>query len=447
MIKNKEFYKNFFRICIVLVMQNIITLSVNLADNVMLGNYSEIALSGATAVNQIQFIYQQLLFGIGDSLVIFGSQYWGQRKTKEIKQYASTAMLFSLTILAIFFIASSVAPYELLHIFTNDADIIQQGVEYLSMVRFTYIFFCFTALLLALLRSIEIVKIAFYLSVSSLILNCSINWVLIYGRYGFPELGIRGAAIGTITARITELIFLILYLIFKEKTLCVKLKDFFTFHREVFVSYFKISLPIILSAALWGVNTAAQTAILGHMSSNAIAANSVAANLFLLVKTAAIGAASSASIIIGKAIGAGKKELVKEYARTLQILFVGIGLFCSIALFMLIEPVLSLYNLSAVSKDLARSFLYVLTATVLLTAYQMPTNVGILRGAGNTRYMMILDFTCIYLIALPLSFFVAFFTEASPVIVIICLNIDQVFKCFPAFFKTNFTTFAKNLTK
>ncbi|MFI3169941.1 MAG: MATE family efflux transporter [Faecalibacterium sp.] len=447
MTKNKQFYKNFFRICIALVLQNIITLSVNLADNVMLGNYSEAALSGATAVNQIQFIYQQLLLGIGDSLVIFGSQYWGQRKTKEIKQYAAIAMLFSLCILAIFFITSSALPNALLHVFTDDAAIVEQGVAYLSTIRFTYIFFCFTALLLALLRSIEIVKIAFYLSVSSLILNCGINWVLIYGRYGFPELGIRGAAIGTLVARITELIFLIAYLVFKEKTLCIKIKDFFTFNQEIFCSYFKISLPIILASALWGVNTAAQTAILGHMSSNAIAANSVASNLFLLVKTAAVGAASSAAIIMGKAIGAGRKDLLKEYAHTLQILFVGIGIFCSIILFILIDPVLSLYNLSPASKELARAFLYVLTATVLVTAYQMPTNIGILRGSGNTRYMMMLDFISIYLIVLPLSFFVAFFTEASPVVVIICLNIDQFFKCIPAFIKTNYTNFAKSLTK
>lgn len=430
-----------------LVLQNMITLSVNLADNIMLGNYQEAALSGATAVNQLQFVYQQLLVGIGDGLVIFGSQYWGNsRNVSEIKKIASIAMRFALVIMAGFFLAASFLPETLMRLFTADAVIIQHGVDYLNIIRYTYVFFCLTTILLSALRSVETVKIAFFLSVSSLLINCSINWVLIYGRYGFPEMGITGAAIGTLIARIAEFLWLLFYLLLKDQKLQIKLKDFFSFDKALCRNFVKICAPIIFAAALWGVNTAMQTAILGHMSSSAIAANSVASNLFLLVKTAAIGACSSASILIGTTIGAKKMDLLKEYVRTLQILFVCIGIGSSLLLLALINPVLSLYRLSAESQQLAHTFLLILCATTLVMAYQMPTNAGIIRGGGDTKYMMILDLVSIYGIVLPLAFFMAFVVKASPAVVVFCLNIDQFFKCIPAFIKVNYGHWVHELT-
>ncbi len=438
MVRDKKFYQQFFKICIVLVLQNVLTLSVNLADNVMLGNYNEAALAGATAVNQIQFVYQQLLLGIGDTLVILGSQYWGKNQVAEVKKTGAAAMIFGLALITIFFINATLNPELLMHIFTADQAIIEQGVVYLSMIRFTYIFLGIVAIILATLRTVEVVKIAFCLSVSTLLINCSINWVLIYGRYGFPELGIKGAAIGTLIARIVELCILVTYVVVKERRLQLRFKDFIHIDREILKAYTILLCPILFSSAMWGINTALQTAILGHMSSNAITANSVASNLFLLIKTGALGAAATSSIIIGKTIGTGKLELVQEYAKTLQKMFVGIGLVGGSILYLLINPVLSLYSLSQESRDLAEAFLKILCIVMVFMSYQMPTNAGIIRGAGGTKYMMYLDMISIYVIVLPLSFFMAFVVEASPIVVVMCLNIDQIFKGIPAFIKVNY---------
>ncbi len=445
MTRDKGFYKQFLRICIVIVMQNVLTLSVNLADNIMLGNYSEAALSGATAVNQIQFVYQQLILGIGDALVILGSQYWGKGETKEIKKIAAVAMAFGFVIIAAFFMSATMIPETLMKLFTTDAAIIQEGMSYLSIIRFTYVLLGIVLILVATLRSIEVVKIAFALSASTLLINCSINWVLIYGRYGFPELGIKGAAMGTLTARIVELVILVLYITFKEKRLQLHIKDFFHFDRDICKTYAKLLGPVLFAASLWGVNTATQTAILGHMSSSAIAANSVSANLFLLIKTGAVGAAATTTIIIGKTIGAGEQHKLQEYARTFQVVFVAFGVIGSIALYSLIQPVLSLYNLSAESRYLAEIFLTIYCVVMLFMSYQMPTNIGIIRGAGNTKYMMFLDLICIYGVVLPLSFVMAFVVEASPIVVVICLNLDQFIKCIPGFIKVNYGNWVKKL--
>ena len=211
-MENRLFYKNFFSIYIALVLQNVVTLSVNLADNIMLGAYSETALAGVAAVNQIQFIYQQLIMALGDGLVIFGSQYWGKRQTEPLKKIAAAAMHAALVIGVLLFVLVSAFPARAVGVFTTDQPIISEGMKYLRIIRFTYLFFAVTQLLLAALRSTETVKIAFQLSVITFFVNCGINYVLIFGNFGAPRLGAEGAAIGTLAARMIECGVLICYI-------------------------------------------------------------------------------------------------------------------------------------------------------------------------------------------------------------------------------------------
>ena len=208
----KNFYRNFLKLCSMLVLQNVVTLSVNLADNIMLGAFSETALSGVTTVNQVQFVFQQLIMALGDGLVIFGSQYWGKKETKPVRKISAWAMCTGIFIALILFILASFFPRRLLGLFTTDQTIIEAGLSYLAIIRFTYFFFAVTQILLATLRCVEIAGIAFGLSVMTLIINCSINWILIYGHFGAPRMGAAGAAVGTLTARIAEICVLITYI-------------------------------------------------------------------------------------------------------------------------------------------------------------------------------------------------------------------------------------------
>lgn len=393
MTKDK-FLKRFFALYVVLVLQNVISLAVNLADNIMLGAYSEQALAGAAAVNQVQFVYQQLLTAMGDGLVIFCSQYWGKRQTGPMKRIAVTAMHGALVLAVILTAAASLYPYRVVSIFTTDAGIIGEGMRYLNIIRFTYVFFAITQILLATLRSIEMVKVAFYLSISTFCINCGINYVLIYGRFGAPEMGTAGAAVGTLTARIIEVLILILYIAKKEKTIHLRPGDYLDQDVTLGKDYVRVCLPMLLVQGLWGVNTALQTVILGHMASNAIAANSVASILFLI-----------------------------------RI------------------PVLGLYDLSNETRDMANAFLIILSVVCVGMSYQMPANNGIIRGGGNAMFVVKMDLVSIWMIVLPLSFYMAFVVKASPVIVVCCLNADQIFKCIPAFLEVNYGNWIRKLTR
>lgn len=443
----RRFLSSFFAIYVVLVLQNIVTISVNLADNVMLGGYSETALSGVAVVNQIQFIYQQLLTALGDGLVIFCSQYWGKGQTGPMKKISATAMHAGLLIAVILFAAVSLFPYQMMGFFTTDRSIIQEGAAYLGIIRFTYFFFAVTTILLATLRSVETVKIAFVLSVMAFCINCCINYVLIYGRYGAPELGVTGAAFGTLTARIAECAVLIFYIRKKEKKLHLTMEDYFHTDRRLTRDYYRICLPMLVVQGLWGLNTALQTVILGHMTSAAIAANSAASTLFLLVKSTAVGAASTASVIIGKTIGTGNAAMAKRYSSVLQRIFLIIGIMSGVLLFLIRIPVMSFYDLSPDAMKMMNTFLVILSVVCVGMSYQMPTNNGIIRGGGNAIFVVKMDLISIWGIVIPLSFVMAFVVKASPAVVVCCLNADQIFKCIPAYLESHYGHWIRKLTR
>ncbi|MGN1166031.1 MAG: MATE family efflux transporter [Lachnospiraceae bacterium] len=442
-----KFYKKFFALYVLLVFQNVLTLSVNLADNLMLGAYSEQALSGVTAVNQVQFVFQQLLNAIGDGLVILGTQYWGKRNIKAVKKISAAAVRYAVCIALLLFVITGLFPEKIVGIFTTEQMIIKEGASYLNIVKWSYLFFALTMVSLALLRTVEVVRPAFILSICVLVINCGINYILIYGRFGFPQMGVRGAAIGTVTARIVECILALWFLFKREKWLEMKRTDLIKIDHQLHKDYLKLMFPLLCIQGMWGVNTALQTVILGHMTPRAIAANSVASNLFLLVKSTAVGAALAGAIIIGKAVGEGNMNRVRDYAKRMQLLFVLIGIVAGTLLYFLRIPILSFYDLSPETKELANTFLIILSVVCVGMSYQMPTNDGIIKGGGNPMFVMKLNILSIWIIVIPISFIAAFVMKASPAVVVCCLNADQIFKCIPAYIMANHGKWMRELTR
>lgn len=447
--KDKGFYKSFFSLWRVLVLNHVIVLGVNLADNIMLGSYSEPALSGAAACNQVQFVFLQIIVGLGNALVVMCSQYWGMRNTTPIKRLTVASLACGMTFAVILFTLASVMPEKIVGIFTDSPEIISQGVEYLEYIKYTYPVFALTSILLASMRSVESVKVGFVVSVITLILNVSLNYILIFGKLGFESMGAKGAAIATLIARCAELLYVLIHVLFIEKNLPMKAKELVKTDSQLFKKYLKTCIPFVVTDGLFGVSTALQTVILGNMDDAAMAANSVSTTLYSVLKVAAIGSATAASVIIGKSIGEGKsKQQIKEYSKTLQFIFICIGVCTGILLFIIRTPVISLYgNISDEAKILANGFLLVLCVTCVGTSYQMPVNTGIVRGGGDSKFVLVLDIISIWLIVLPISFAAAFLWNWHPVAVIACLNADQVFKCLPAAIKVNRYNWIKRIAE
>lgn len=437
LVRDRSFYRSFFKLTLIIGLQNAITIAVNLSDNLILGGYSEIALSASSLANQIQFIATFLMIGCSQSVIIMASRFWGENELHPIRKVAGVGMAISLCISVLMWLAALCSSTWLLSAMTNDATVIQEGAKFLTIVSFSYVFFAVTNVLLATLRSMEIVKIGLIVSLCTLVINVTLNYGLVYGYGGLPKLGLEGSATATLISRIVECFIVIIYVLKHNQALRLQLHDFFKLDRLILKQYAKIALPILLSSLSWAGAMAVQTGILGHMGTSAIAANSVATTIFQFVTVISYASATSSAIIMGKTVGEGLFQKIKAYSKTLQVLYILIGVLTGIILFVAKDHVLFLYSISDEAKDLAAAFMTILSITVIGTSYQMPALSGIIQSGGDTTFVMYNDFIFMWLLILPASLLGAFMFNFSPVIIFIVLKSDQILKCFVALVKVN----------
>lgn len=445
--KDKDFYKTLAHLMVVVVLQNVVAYSVNMADNLMLGAYSQASLSGAATVNMIQFVFQSIVNALGEGVVILSSQYWGQRRTEPVRRIIGIALTGAFAVGLTVTALTSLFPRQIVGLFTTDAAIIEQGAAYLELIRFTYVLFALTAVLNAALRTIGSVNVTFGVSVLSLVVDVSINYALIFGRFGLPELGIRGAAVGTLTARTLEVLVTGGYLLLRDQKLRLFRQGLFRLDKLLAKDYLRVVRNVVASSLLWSLATPIQTGILGHLTADAIAANSVSTTLYQYLKVVTQGEALASGVIVGRTVGRGDMGKIREYSRTLQVIYVAIGLVLGVALYFVRIPLLTLYDLTPAAREMANGILILLCFVMVGMAYEMPVSAGIIRGGGDTRYSLVTNLISTWGIVMPLSFAAAFWFKWPVVAVVACLNSDQIFKCIPAAVWANSYRWVHSLTQ
>ena len=445
--RDKNFYHTFFPLLLIITLQQIAALAVNMADNIMLGRYTELALSGATLVNQIQFTLQQIAAGIGMGIVVLASQYWGQEKIDPIKRIISLGIKVGCVVGIVFFVVSKTIPYEVLSLFTNDQAVIQEGIKYLNVICWTYLVFSISNSLMYSLQSVETAMIGTIMSVSTICINVCLNYCLIYGNFGAPEMGIVGAAVATLISRVMELIIILVYILFVDKKLRLKWFDLLKLDLTYWKDYIRVSTPIVLSGLLWGVAQAAQTSVLGHISATAIAANSIAVVIFQIFAVVGMSCANAASVTTGKTIGEGKLFLVRSYTKTMQMLFLLIGLCFGGLMFLLKDVIVGIYSVSEETQKMAINFLTILSVTTIGTCYEYPVESGIIAGGGTTKYAALVDNLFMWLFTIPTAYLSAFVFHLPPEMTFCFLKADQILKCIPNCIVCNRFRWVKILTR
>lgn len=446
-VRDASFYRTFFPLLLVIVLQQLAALAVNLADNIMLGRYSELALSGASLVNQLQFTLQQIAAGIGMGIVVLAAQYWGQKRTEPIKKIISLGVKCGFFSGVLFFAISQLAPAGVLGLFTRDTDVIAEGVRYLKVICWTYPVFGLSNSLMYALQSVETAMIGTVMSCSTICINVCLNYCLIYGNFGAPELGIVGAAVATLVSRLVELGIILVYILFLDKKLHMKLWELLQWDGTYLQDYLKVSTPIVISGLLWGVAQAAQTAIPGHMSATAIAANSIAIILFEIFAVLGAACANTASVVTGKTIGAGKLDKVKAYSKTMQGIFLLGGLFSGGMLFWCKDWIVNFYTVSPAVKAMAVDFMTVLSVASIGSCYEYPVEGGIIAGGGSTKYAAVVDNLFMWLFTIPSAALSAFVFQFPPVVTFAFLKADQILKCIPNCITCNRYRWVKRLTR
>jgi len=447
MTREKDFYQRFFKLTGAIALQNLILLGVGLCDNMMLGAYNETSMSGVAVVLQAQFLLQMTLAGIGTGAAVIAAQYWGQRRTEPIRRIFGVAFWLALGVGLIFGGLGLFIPEQTLRLLTNETAVIAQGAAYFRAVAPAYPLFALSHVGIAMFRSVESPRVGVYLSLVALGLNTGLNYIFIFGKLGLPAMGARGAALTSAISYAVQFTLLVIYAARFDKKLKLKLRDCLAVRKDDFMSYAKTALPLTGSQVSWGIAMNLQSAIIGRLGQGPIAAVAIAQALFQLVTVVIYAAASASHVVIGKAVGQGDIPRVKTYTRTLQVLFVGMGLCTAMALFFGRNLVIGVYSIAPETRSLALQFMAVLSVTVVGTSYQMTCLAGVVSGGGDTRFVLINDLIFQWGIILPLSALAAFVWQLPPLWVLIFLKSDQILKCAVAAVKVNRFRWIKDLTK
>ena len=449
MIKEKTFYKSFMILALSLALQNLLTYGVNMMDTLMLGRYSQNAMGGVSLCNQIQFLLQMLVVGAGEGAVVMGSQYWGRKKLEPIPHIIGVALRFGGALAVLLFILVFGWPNQILSLLSNDPAVIAEGAKYFSIIRYTYVIFTITNILVASLRSIGVVRIGYMISGSTLVINVCLNYLLIYGNLGFPEMGVRGAACATLIARCVELIIVIWFLKYRENVLNLNLRKLLHIDTSYVRDYMKVSLPVLVNQALWGVAQMVQTGILGHLGGDVTAANAISVQVYQVLSVVCYGAASAAGIVVGRTIGEGNEKKLHPLVTTLQVLFISIGLCSGLAIFLLRGPILAAFGgtLTENAYRLSRQFMLVLAITTVGTSYQMACDNGIIRGGGDTAFSAKMNLISMWGIIVPFSAMAAFWWKCPPVAVFFLLKWDQLYKAIPVGIRLHSWKWVKKVTR
>ena len=448
MIKEKTFYKSFMILALSLALQNLLTYGVNMMDTLMLGRYSQNAMGGVSLCNQIQFLLQMLVVGAGEGAVVMGSQYWGRKKLEPIPHIIGVALRFGGALAVLLFILVFGWPNQILSLLSNDPAVIAEGAKYFSIIRYTYVIFTITNILVASLRSIGVVRIGYMISGSTLV-NVCLNYLLIYGNLGFPEMGVRGAACATLIARCVELIIVIWFLKYRENVLNLNLRKLLHIDTSYVHDYMKVSLPVLINQALWGVAQMVQTGILGHLGGDVTAANAISVQVYQVLSVVCYGAASAAGIVVGRTIGEDNEKKLHPLVTTLQVLFISIGLCSGLAIFLLRGPILAAFGgtLTENAYRLSRQFMLVLAITTVGTSYQMACDNGIIRGGGDTAFSAKMNLVSMWCIIVPFSAMAAFWWKCPPVAVFFLLKWDQLYKAIPVGIRLHSWKWVKKVTR
>ena len=411
-----------------MALQNLINTGVSACDVFMLGKVGETALSASSLARQVQYIMSLFLFGLTSGATVLTAQYWGKGDKKTIERILAMGMCMAVAVTAIFTLVSLLMPETLIRIFTNESEVIREGVKYLRIVAFSYIAIGITDVYLYIMRSVERIKVATAVYLSSLICNVILNAVFIFGMFGCPAMGIRGAALATLLARILELILVIGYAKIYNREILFRMKYFFHMDSGLLKDFLVCAVPVILNEVLWGIANSASTAILGHMGSAAVAANSVAQVTKEMSMVVSFGISNAAAIYLGKTIGEKKYQHARAYAERFVKLSILLGIGSAVIILLSSQMSIMVMAMTPLTKDYLRFMMCVMAYYAVAQTLDETVIVGIFRSGGDTRFGLIIDLTAMWGCSVLLGAAAAFVFHCSVPVVYALLMSDELVK-------------------
>ena len=445
--ERKHFYKLVFSLVLPMALQNLINVGVSTADVVMLGKVSETSLSASSLAGQVQFIMFLILFGLTSGAGVLTAQYWGKKDIRTIEKVMGITMRIAFAIAVLFTIVVLLFPYSIMRIFSGEEDVIRDGVAYLRIIAFSYIFTTITMIYLNIMRSIERVIIATIVYLVSLIVNVILNAIFIFGMFGLEPMGIRGAALATLIARIIEFAIVLFYSKFINKEVRFHFKDLFPRDKLLIKDFLKYSIPVLINELIWGAGTSTNAAIIGHMGKAAVAANSVTQVTRQLAMVISFGLANATAILIGKAIGENNEDRAKLYAKRFIRLSVILGFLGALVILGASAVVKDMLSLSDQAKTYLRFMMFVMSYFAIGQSYNTVVVVGVCRAGGDTKFGLYLDAVFLWGISILFGAIAAFVFKLPVPIVYMILLSDEILKIPVTTWRYKTMKWLKNVTR
>lgn len=440
------FYKKLIALVFPIAIQNLMTALVSASDALMLGFLDQTALSAVSLAAQVQFVLNLFFSALSIGATVLAAQYWGKKDKESVEEVLCITLKISFLTSTIFFIAAFFFPRILMQIFTNEMSLIEAGIPYLRIVSWSYLFMGFSQIYLCIMKnSGRTTKSTIYGS-SALILNILLNAILIFGLFGFTQMGIAGAALATTIARAAEL-FLTIFENTKADVVRVRLKYFLSDFVRLKRDYYRYTIPVLANELVWGCGFTMFSVIMGHLGSDAVAANAVANIVKNMIASVCLGIGAGSSILVGNELGGGNLETAKTYGSLLCKISLAVGVVSGL-LILLSSPVILMFTTSLTEQAHAclQIMLYICSYYMIGKSINSTVIAGIFCAGGDTKFGFICDAVTMWTIIIPLGAFAAFILHLPILAVYFLLNLDELIKLPAVYMHYKQYKWVKNLT-
>ncbi len=426
--RDKKFYRQVAGIAVPIALQGFITTGVNMMDTLMIGIVGETQLSAVSLANQFISIYQILCMGIGMGASVLVARYYGMRDRDSLKKTVAIMVRLCVGMAALFCLVTAFFPEWIMGIYTVEDAIISNGVRYLEYSVITYFLLGLSLTSTIVLRNVQKVKLPLHTSIGAFFINVGANYVFIFGKFGFPEMGVAGAAVGTLIARVFEFGMICGYLFLRDQEIGVRISDVFQKVGNLWREYIRISIPVLLSDGILAIGNNSVAMVIGRLGESFVAANAVTAMTQQLSTTVIQGFSQAGAIVTGYTLGEGDKDKAREQGYA----FLGIGiLFGAIGagiIMLIAEPMITAYNLSTQTQEIARELMRAISLIVLFQATNSIMTKGVLRGGGDTKILMVADNIFLWVASIPLGILAGLVLHLPAFWIYFFLKVDQVLK-------------------
>ncbi|MCC6569003.1 MAG: MATE family efflux transporter [Anaerolineales bacterium] len=427
-LKDKDFIRAALALAVPVAFQQLITASLNMIDVLMVGQLGETAVAALGLANQIFFLLVLFVFGVTSGMSIFTAQFWGKGDTESIRKVLGICLVVAVSVAVIFSLAAVFIPATLMSVYTKDAEVIKLGSDYLRIVGLSYVLMAIAFSYISILRSITQVALTVVVSVVALGLKTIIGYTLIFGHFGLPALGVRGAAIGTATGWAFECVLLLILVYARKTPLAANPLNFFHFNRSFLFNVLRTSMPAALNEVIWSFGITLYNAVYARIGTDAIAAININATIEELMFVLFIGLGNACAVMVGNKIGEKEKETAFEYSRRFTIMAVALALMGSVIVFLSRGFIASLYQVSDSAIFDLKNIMLVYSLSAWLRVYNFMLFIGALRAGGDTRFAMFTELFSIWLIGVPAALIGGFVLHLPVYYVYALVLIEEVVK-------------------